>query len=127
MGRKPMITKGCPKCNVQVAVASKGCKCGHTFFFTRRSYRGNSPEIIDERRRTGRVKRVKPNYYDSQEFDNKKKVKKTRQRLQAQPKTTQIIPQSPEQIREKETTAARAKRRRQRKEDEDGGGDLVAK
>lgn len=129
MAKKNMITKYCPKCKNKLAVASKKCKCGHTFFVTRSSRTSNTPpEVVDERRRTGRVKRVKPNYYDSQEFEKKKKRgKKTRQSLQTRvSRNVNVAIQ--EKSKEKDTTASRAARRRKRKEEEHGGGgDLVAK
>lgn len=74
MVRSRTIVKNCPKCESRVAVASKACKCGYSFFNARRSIRVREPDI-DERRRTSRVRREKPNYYDSQEFEKKKKKK----------------------------------------------------
>lgn len=75
MVKSRAIVKNCPKCETRVAVASKTCKCGYSFFNARRTTRGSTPEI-DERRRTSRVRvREKPNYYDSQEFEKKKKKK----------------------------------------------------
>lgn len=78
MTKTRKIVKSCPQCKLNVAVASKTCKCGHSFFNTRRAIRGQTPEI-DERRRTSRVRREKPNYYDSQEFE--KKIKKKDKRV----------------------------------------------
>lgn len=49
-------------------VACKACPCGHSFFSARRTARVLSPGE-DIRRRTQRVKREKPNYYDSLEYD----------------------------------------------------------
>ncbi|GJQ67733.1 hypothetical protein Trydic_g21063 [Trypoxylus dichotomus] len=71
-----MIAKGCPKCDQQVPVACKACRCGYSFFNARR----NSKVLAhgDDRRRTQRVRREKPDYYDSLEYD--KQVKKTRSR-----------------------------------------------
>lgn len=82
-----MIAKGCPKCDqqvkqtddfckllnnamipVQVPVACKACPCGHSFFNARRTARVLSPGE-DFRRRTQRVRREKPNYYDALEYD----------------------------------------------------------
>lgn len=66
--------KNCPNCESRVAVATKSCKCGYSFFETRRSLRiAEALEEADELRRTSRVRREKPNYYDSQQFDKKKK------------------------------------------------------
>lgn len=73
-----MIAKGCPKCDQQVPVACKACPCGHSFFNARRNTRAASP-AEDIRRRTQRVRREKPNYYDALEFDKQvKKVIKNR-------------------------------------------------
>lgn len=97
MAKTRAIVKNCPKCSQNVAVASKSCKCGYSFFVTRRStrasgtgsggsVRGSTPAEpdkgadgdCDERRRTSRVRREKPNYYDSQEYEKKKKKKDRR-------------------------------------------------
>lgn len=64
-----------PNINIilQVPVACKACPCGHLFFNARK----NSKTIFpgdDFLRRTQRVRREKPNYYDSLEYD--KQVKK---------------------------------------------------
>lgn len=88
MPKKAAIVKSCPKCVQNVAVASKACKCGHSF--AKRSVRSSSrcgsgggnnvatTADADDRRRTSRVRREKPNYYDSQEYDKKKKKKDRR-------------------------------------------------
>lgn len=73
MRKNKMIAKGCPKCDQQVPVACKACPCGHSFFNARRNTRAASP-AEEIRRRTQRVRREKPNYYDALEFD--KQVKK---------------------------------------------------
>lgn len=88
MPKKAAIVKSCPKCVQNVAVASKACKCGHSFFNAKaRSVRsssrcgtsgGNNVDNNDDRRRTSRVRREKPNYYDSQEYEKKKKKKDRR-------------------------------------------------
>lgn len=83
MVRNRAIVKNCPKCETRVAVATKSCKCGYSFFNARRSdrVRGGSEAPtsimadVDERRRTSRVRREKPNYYDSQQFEKKTKKK----------------------------------------------------
>lgn len=49
-------------------MACKACPCGHSFFSARRTARVLSPGE-DIRRRTQRVKREKPNYYDSLEYE----------------------------------------------------------
>lgn len=136
MGRKPMITKACPSCDHNVAVASKKCKCGHSFNSkpTRtvavRAASEKNPPAEEKRRATrgsGQRKRGKPKYYDSQEYDKrKKKVKRTRQTLQ-QTRRVAINEKESDKGKIKETTAARAQRRRLKKEEENGGGDLVAK
>jgi len=72
-----MIAKGCPKCEQQVPVACKACPCGHSFFNARRTSRGLSPGE-DIRRRTQRVRREKPNYYDALEYDKQIKRAKLR-------------------------------------------------
>uniref|UniRef100_A0A1L8DAA3 Uncharacterized protein n=1 Tax=Nyssomyia neivai TaxID=330878 RepID=A0A1L8DAA3_9DIPT len=69
-----MIKKACPACKSQVAVACKSCKCGHSFFNARG--RKNSQKVEGEARRTGRVRREKPQFYDPSKFENKKKRKK---------------------------------------------------
>ncbi|KAJ9579329.1 hypothetical protein L9F63_024565 [Diploptera punctata] len=68
MPKNKMITKACPKCVQQLPVACKACPCGHSFFSARKAVIA-AQEVRDEgttkRRRTERVKREKPNYYDS--------------------------------------------------------------
>lgn len=97
MPKKAAIVKSCPICDLNVAVASKSCKCGHSFFHAKRSSaRSNNRSShsggggggntlheadTDDRRRTSRVRREKPNYYDSQEFEKKKKKKDRRVRI----------------------------------------------
>lgn len=78
MAKTRAIVKSCPKCDHNVAVASKACKCGYTFFQARRSTRAVSLDQRTSARRTSRVRREKPNYYDSQEYDKKKKKKDRR-------------------------------------------------
>ncbi|CAD7092895.1 unnamed protein product [Hermetia illucens] len=114
-----MIAKSCPKCEQQVAVASKKCKCGYSFFNARRTIRGPTPEV-DERRRTARIRREKPNFYDSQQFDKKKK-------RQRRVKQQQVDEEEDDKGAKKETAAVRARRRQRRKEEEDGGGNLFAR
>lgn len=71
-----MIAKSCPKCAMQVAVASKSCKCGHTFFASRRA--ADHLPAVDVTRRTGRVRRAQPQFYDAQHYQkqNRRKNKK---------------------------------------------------
>lgn len=54
-------------------VACKSCPCGHFFYNARRIAREFAIEA-DYRRRTARVRREKPNYYDALEYD--KHIKK---------------------------------------------------
>ncbi|KAF2880152.1 hypothetical protein ILUMI_26015 [Ignelater luminosus] len=77
MPKHKMITKGCPKCEQQVPVACKACRCGHTFFSARRTTRALSP-VDESRRRTQRVRREKPDFYDSLEYDKQVKRAKLR-------------------------------------------------
>ncbi|XP_045783130.1 UPF0547 protein C16orf87-like [Maniola jurtina] len=72
MGRNKMIAKSCPKCEMQVAVASKSCKCGHTFFAARRGA-DSLPAVEDIKRRTGRVRRSQPQFYDAQHYQKAKR------------------------------------------------------
>ncbi|CAK1554253.1 unnamed protein product [Leptosia nina] len=72
MGKNKMIAKSCPKCELQVAVASKSCKCGHTFFASRRGA-DSLPAVEDMKRRTGRVKRGQTQFYDAQRYEKQKR------------------------------------------------------
>ncbi|XP_026490665.1 UPF0547 protein C16orf87 homolog isoform X1 [Vanessa tameamea] len=72
MGKNKMIAKSCPKCELQVAVASKSCKCGHTFFAARRAA-DTLPAVEDIKRRTGRVRRSQPQFYDAQHYQKQKR------------------------------------------------------
>ncbi|KAG5897407.1 hypothetical protein JTB14_013497 [Gonioctena quinquepunctata] len=78
MPKKTMIAKICPSCKQQVPVARKSCLCGHFFFNARRIAREFAIEA-DYRRRTSRVRREKPNYYDALEYD--KHIKKMKKRI----------------------------------------------
>ncbi|CAH1153838.1 unnamed protein product [Phaedon cochleariae] len=78
MPKKTMIAKICPSCKQQVPVACKSCPCGHFFFNARRIAREFAIEA-DFRRRTSRVRREKPNYYDALEYD--KHIKKMKKRI----------------------------------------------
>lgn len=103
-----MITKHCPECDVQVAIASKKCSCGHMFSMksssayeppsrTKTSSKRKAAQAAAaaaaaassssdsrkgsasgqvQRRRTSRVRREKPNYYDSLQYEKKKKKTK---------------------------------------------------
>jgi hypothetical protein len=98
MVKTRMLTKICPECNEQTAVASKKCTgCGHKYSTkvesiyttphivkgkTKRTAKASpgktsaSSSPTDTRRRTSRVSRGKPNYYDALQFEKKKKIKK---------------------------------------------------
>lgn len=79
MGKHKMIAKSCPKCELQVAVASKSCKCGHTFFAARRGA-DCLPAVEDIRRRTGRVRRSQPQFYDAQHYQKQIKRRSPKKR-----------------------------------------------
>uniref|UniRef100_A0A182JCC8 UPF0547 domain-containing protein n=1 Tax=Anopheles atroparvus TaxID=41427 RepID=A0A182JCC8_ANOAO len=155
MVKTRMITKHCPECEVQVAIASKKCSCGHVFSMRQSSSaavyepparsktgpkrkaaqaassssdsRKGSASGQVQRRRTSRVRREKPNYYDSLQYEKKKKKTKKSS------KTSLIKGKDAKQtqlITAKDTQVARANRhanRRAKKEEIDGGGDLAAK
>ncbi|XP_060515776.1 UPF0547 protein C16orf87 homolog [Cylas formicarius] len=78
MPKNKMIAKICPACKAQVPVACKSCPCGHFFYNARRIAREFAIEA-DYLRRTARVRREKPNYYDALEYD--KHIKKLKKRL----------------------------------------------
>jgi len=101
-----MIAKSCPKCDQQIPVACKNCPCGHIFFSARKgekqsknssgsnsSSSSNSNQVqdpIDEqsanqadegetkRRRTERIRREKPDYYDPLQYEKQTKLIKVR-------------------------------------------------
>lgn len=99
-----MIAKSCPKCELQVAVASKACKCGHAFFAARRAA-DCLPAVEDIRRRTGRVRRSQPQFYDAQHYQ--KQIKKR------SPKKRSLSRSMDEDIKPKDKAeSARARRRR---------------
>ena len=63
---------------LQLPVACKACPCGHNFFSARHAViTAQAAEVRDEgimkRRRTERVKRGKPNYYDALEYEKQTK------------------------------------------------------
>ncbi|XP_063700189.1 uncharacterized protein LOC134830584 [Culicoides brevitarsis] len=131
MRRLRTLSKSCPKCEAGVAVASRICgECGFAFARQTRSSVTTTPstsssgvqkkgetKAVAEQRRTGRVRIAKkPNYYDSQEFEKKKKKERVTRgknifcNRKGKEETTKV----------KETTEARAKRRRAKKEEEEG-------
>ncbi|XP_033626128.1 UPF0547 protein C16orf87 homolog [Asterias rubens] len=66
-----MVMKQCPDCDQQVPVACKACYCGYEFF-QRRVYQAKPDppsSEINKNRRTGRVKRERPDYYSASEFE----------------------------------------------------------
>ncbi|XP_022094573.1 UPF0547 protein C16orf87 homolog [Acanthaster planci] len=66
-----MVLKQCPHCDQQVPVACKACYCGYEFF-QRRMYHAKVEQSSDQNnknRRTGRVKRERPDYYSASEFE----------------------------------------------------------
>uniref|UniRef100_A0A1B6DZ30 Uncharacterized protein n=1 Tax=Clastoptera arizonana TaxID=38151 RepID=A0A1B6DZ30_9HEMI len=75
------IKKICPFCGLQVAVAYKTCPgCKHSFSAAKKNdvpHTIVSEEGQTNRRRTERVRREKPNYYDASEFEKKTKKKKS--------------------------------------------------
>jgi len=88
-----MATKNCPQCSKQVPVACKKCGCGHVFFATRRSAtnRENTetggggggedmpnspPDESKPTRRSGRVTRERPNFYDALQYENQTRRQK---------------------------------------------------
>ncbi|XP_062537992.1 UPF0547 protein C16orf87 homolog [Armigeres subalbatus] len=155
MVRTRMILKNCPNCDQQVAIASKRCPCGFTFNARQanaayvpntttstvgrpKGSKKTKPSAAEarklaaastqvQRRRTGRVRREKPNYYDSLQYEKKKKKSK-------KPTRSTILKgkegKQAQLISTKDTQVSRANRhaqRRAKKEEIDGGGDLVAK
>ncbi|CAH2217486.1 UPF0547 protein C16orf87-like [Pararge aegeria] len=106
MGRNKMIAKSCPKCEMQVAVASKSCKCGHTFFASRRAA-DSLPAVEDTKRRTGRVRRSQPQFYDAQHYQKQKRKSPKKRSL------SKNYGDEDYKIKGKiESTTARARRRR---------------
>lgn len=60
----------------KVPVACKACPCGHSFFIARRNSIKSPPSPdsgVMKTRRTNRIKREKPNYYDALEYDKQTK------------------------------------------------------
>uniref|UniRef100_A0A1B6G922 Uncharacterized protein n=1 Tax=Cuerna arida TaxID=1464854 RepID=A0A1B6G922_9HEMI len=85
---KISVKKNCPFCGCQVAVASKNCpNCKHSFYEAKQKSLGllnncQSSSTSEDTpsgssRRTSRIKREKPNYYDASEFEKKTKKKRT--------------------------------------------------
>lgn len=83
--RTGSVSKQCEECGGANPVACKICTaCGADFYATAND-KASSPEELagpldastTERRRSERVKREKPDYYDALEFDNKRKSTNT--------------------------------------------------
>ncbi|KAJ0184219.1 hypothetical protein K1T71_000642 [Dendrolimus kikuchii] len=106
MGKNKMIAKSCPKCEMQVAVASKTCKCGHTFFSARRGA-DNLPAVSEDiRRRTGRVRRSQPQFYDAQHYQKQIKRRSPKKRSLSRSLDEEY------KVNKSESATARARRRR---------------
>ncbi|KAL4702185.1 hypothetical protein ACJJTC_013981 [Scirpophaga incertulas] len=105
MGKNKMIAKSCPKCESQVAVASKSCKCGHTFFAARRAA-DSLPAVEDTKRRTGRVRRSRTQFYDAQHYE--KQIKRRSPKKRSLSRSLDYDYKG----KEKETATALARRRR---------------
>ncbi|BES95640.1 Hypothetical protein NTJ_08449 [Nesidiocoris tenuis] len=79
---KHKVTKGCPVCELQVAVACKACPgCQHSF--AKKSALPASAVLETNGRRTQRAKREKPNYYDASEYERKTRKRLDRRALDA--------------------------------------------
>ncbi|XP_053698092.1 UPF0547 protein C16orf87-like [Sabethes cyaneus] len=156
MVKTRMLSKHCPSCDQQTAIASKRCVCGYVFNGRQNNAAYIPPASVGrpksskkgkttaetrkaaaaavvatnsqvQRRRTGRVRREKPNYYDSLQYEKKKK--KSKKSTRSSLFKGKEAKQS-QLIAAKETQVARANRhaqRRAKKEEIDGGGDLAAK
>jgi len=79
MPKNKMVSKKCHKCEQQVPVACKACPCGHVFFVTRRPIsihktggaNGSTEEVGEvKRRRTERIKRERPDFYNAMEIES---------------------------------------------------------
>jgi len=115
------LSKTCPECQKKVGVALKSCKCGFNFTRQTRSGAGSSrrePKGSSVSRRTARVRTAKkPNFYDSQEFEKKKKrPKSTRTAVKTTILGKQTTPQD-DSPNSKNLREARAKQRRMKKEE----------
>ncbi|XP_073970256.1 uncharacterized protein [Rhodnius prolixus] len=75
---KKTAVKCCPLCQLKVGVASKTCPgCKHSYANAKQSQAQSAAEeaLGARRRRTERVKRVKPDYYDASEYEKKTRKK----------------------------------------------------
>ncbi|XP_030756496.1 UPF0547 protein C16orf87 homolog [Sitophilus oryzae] len=114
MPKAKMIAKICPACKAQVPVACKSCSCGHFFYNARRIAREFAIEA-DYLRRTARVRREKPNYYDALEYD--KHIKKLKKRLSES--RNDDDDDDDEVIEKKESKLRKKKQKKVEEEDED--------
>ncbi|XP_043188771.1 UPF0547 protein C16orf87 homolog [Amphibalanus amphitrite] len=87
---KKSVTKECPGCERQLPVACKTCPCGHSFRKSSDSTvssaapvgsPGRAPGAAKEgespaRRRTERVKREKPKFYDASQYERAPRKRK---------------------------------------------------
>lgn len=83
------ITKGCPHCGMQIAVACKVCPGCRRVLIANTKRSGPTPappppppppppvEVVS--RRTSRVKRGKPQFYDASQFEKKKQIKRRKE------------------------------------------------
>ncbi|XP_066999375.1 UPF0547 protein C16orf87 homolog isoform X1 [Anabrus simplex] len=105
MAKHKMITKSCQKCSSQVPVACKACRCGHPFLTGQRRAMMLAAESRDEgavqRRRTERVKREKPNYYDALEYDKQQKKQRKRNRSSTDEHVEQTTEDDSHQLKKK--------------------------
>ncbi|XP_013792581.2 UPF0547 protein C16orf87 homolog [Limulus polyphemus] len=76
-----MVTKLCPNCTNQVPVACKACPCGHLFRRTLggRKVSGTKTDSEVKCRRTERIRRERPDYFNALHFDNQ--LKKIRRKV----------------------------------------------
>lgn len=127
MAKNKMIKKNCPFCRLQVAVASKTCPgCKHAFYHTKRtsaaiiaSAGAAAAEESLSRRRTERVKREKPNYYDASEFEKKTKKKRLERNNVGQTSTRGRPPNSVQGLKTKQKKKKKNKVTKENMDDDD--------
>ncbi|XP_037088141.1 UPF0547 protein C16orf87 homolog [Pollicipes pollicipes] len=94
---KKSVTKECPGCERQLPVACKTCPCGHSFRkpsdstsvptrLSSSSKEGESPA----RRRTERVKREKPKFYDASQYERAPRKRKPKVIVEPEVKKVRI-------------------------------------
>ncbi|KAK7575749.1 hypothetical protein V9T40_012035 [Parthenolecanium corni] len=114
---KKINKKACSNCGLEAAVARKVCSGCNTPFYKRSTYfyetkegelssaekadgSGESkPQEESNRRRTERVKREKPHFYDASEFENKNRKKRN---IDKNVKSTKTNKTAAAQIKKKE-------------------------